>query len=306
MMITTQKIVKLCLNILASALCLVGSYVFALELPSSARLVLSDKTDVKNISVEISTWNREKGISRLNVRGKTVTKVYQIDGTSLTLDQMLRPIISYLNDKQFSIELYCNTHVCGGFNFRKNLTVSNPPFMLINVANYSVITAVKNSSAISLIASKFGNTIYLQTLLIGTISKDLVLNYIEQSKDNYSSTLKEDGAIVLDDLIYRSGSSELGKGPFESLSALANFLKSTPKSSIILVGHSDAVGELKKNIELSKKRAQAVVDRLIKNYGIEKSRISAQGVGFLSPKGNNLTEKSRKKNRRVEAILIMP
>tara|TARA_B100001057_G_scaffold19172_1_gene17705 strand:- start:1012 stop:1929 length:918 start_codon:yes stop_codon:yes gene_type:complete len=304
-MITTQKIVKLCLNILASSFCLMGSYVFALELPSSARLVLSDKTDVKNISVEISTWNREKGISRLDVRGKTVTNVYQIDGTSLTLDQMLQPIISYLSDKQFIIELYCNTHACGGFNFRKNLTVSNPPFMLINVANYSVITAVKNSSAISLIASKFGSTIYLQTLSIGTNNKDLVLHYKEKFKDNYSSKLKEDGAIVLGDLIYRSGSSELGNGPFESLSALADFLKSTPKTSIILVGHSDAVGELNKNIELSRKRAQAVVDRLIKNYGIEKSRISAQGVGFLSPKSNNSTEKSRKKNRRVEAILIM-
>ena len=305
-MITTQKIVKLFSNTLASLVCLMSTYVFALELPYSARLVLSDETDVKNISVEISAWDREKGISRLDFRGRTTTKVFQIDGTSLTLDQMLQPIITYLNDKQFSIELYCNTNVCGGFNFRKNLTVSNPPFMLVNVANYSVITAVKNSSAISLVASKLGNTIYLQILSIGTMDNDLILQDQEPLKDNYSSKLKEDGAIVLDDLIYRSGSADLGPGPFESLSALANFLKGTPSSSIILVGHSDAIGELRKNIELSRNRAQAVVDRLIKDYGIDQSRISAQGIGFLSPKTNNSTEKSRKKNRRVEAILIMP
>ena len=305
-MITTQKIVKLFSNTLASLVCLMSTYVFALELPYSARLVLSDETDVKNISVEISAWDREKGISRLDFRGRTTTKVFQIDGTSLTLDQMLQPIITHLNDKQFSIELYCNTNVCGGFNFRKNLTVSNPPFMLVNVANYSVITAVKNSSAISLVASKLGNTIYLQILSIGATDNDLILQDQEPLKDNYSSKLKEDGAIVLDDLIYRSGSADLGPGPFESLSALANFLKGTPSSSIILVGHSDAIGELRKNIELSRNRAQAVVDRLIKDYGIDQSRISAQGIGFLSPKTNNSTEKSRKKNRRVEAILIMP
>ena len=305
-MITTQKIVKLFSNTLASLVCLMSTYVFALELPYSARLVLSDETDVKNISVEISAWDREKGISRRDFRGRTTTKVFQIDGTSLTLDQMLQPIITHLNDKQFSIELYCNTNVCGGFNFRKNLTVSNPPFMLVNVANYSVITAVKNSSAISLVASKLGNTIYLQILSIGTTDNDLILQDQEPLKDNYSSKLKEDGAIVLDDLIYRSGSADLGPGPFESLSALANFLKVTPGSSIILVGHSDAIGELRKNIELSRNRAQAVVDRLIKDYGIDQSRISAQGIGFLSPKTNNSTEKSRKKNRRVEAILIMP
>ena len=305
-MITTQKIVKLFSNTLASLVCLMSTYVFALELPYSARLVLSDETDVKNISVEISAWDREKGISRRDFRGRTTTKIFQIDGTSLTLDQMLQPIITHLNDKQFSIELYCNTNVCGGFNFRKNLTVSNPPFMLVNVANYSVITAVKNSSAISLVASKLGNTIYLQILSIGTTDNDLILQDQEPLKDNYSSKLKEDGAIVLDDLIYRSGSADLGPGPFESLSALANFLKGTPSSSIILVGHSDAIGELRKNIELSRNRAQAVVDRLIKDYGINQSRISAQGIGFLSPKTNNSTEKSRKKNRRVEAILIMP
>ena len=305
-MITTQKIVKLFSNTLASLVCLMSTYVFALELPYSARLVLSDETDVKNISVEISAWDREKGISRRDFRGRTTTKIFQIDGTSLTLDQMLQPIITHLNDKQFSIELYCNTNVCGGFNFRKKLTVSNPPFMLVNVANYSVITAVKNSSAISLVASKLGNTIYLQILSIGTTDNDLILQDQQPLKDNYSSKLKEDGAIVLDDLIYRSGSADLGPGPFASLSALANFLKVTPSSSIILVGHSDAIGELRKNIELSRNRAQAVVDRLIKEYGIDQSRISAQGIGFLSPKTNNSTEKSRKKNRRVEAILIMP
>ena len=305
-MITTQKIVKLFFNTLASLVCFMSTYVFALELPYSARLVLSDTTDVKNISVEISAWDREKGISRLDFRGRTTTKVFQIDGTSLTLDQMLQPIITHLNDKQFSIELYCNTNVCGGFNFRKNLTVSNPPFMLVNVANYSVITAVKNSSAISLVASKLGNTIYLQILSIGTTNNDIILQDQEPLKDNYSSKLKEDGAIVLDDLIYRSGSADLGPGPFESLSDLANFLKGTPSSSIILVGHSDAIGELRKNMELSRNRAQAVVDRLIEDYGIGQSRISAQGIGFLSPKTNNSTEKSRKKNRRVEAILIMP
>ena len=124
--------------------------------------------------------------------------------------------------------------------------------------------------------------------------------------DSYSAKLKEDGAIVLDDLIYRSGSSTLGDGPFNSLLELARFLKSTPTASIILVGHSDSTGELSQNIELSKNRAQAVADRLINSHSIDQSRISAEGIGFLSPKTNNSTEISRKKNRRVEAVLILP
>ena len=305
-MIITQRIVNIFAKVLVICLFSTGTYLFAFELPSSARLVFSDKNEFKNISVEISVWDKKKGISRLDFTGKTETKVYQIDGTSLTLDQMLQPIISNLSAKQFSIELYCNTKVCGGFNFRKNLTVSNPPFMLINVSNYSVITAIKNDAAISIIASKLGNTIYLQIILVGTAEDDLVLNKKKPLKDIYGAKLIEDGAIVLDDLVYRSGSSDLGEGPFDSLLALAKFLNSRPGSSIVLVGHSDTVGELNKNIQLSKNRAEAVVDRLIKRYDIEPSRISAQGIGFLSPRTNNSTEETRKKNRRVEAILIMP
>ena len=280
--------------------------VAAINLPSSAKLVASDQSDTKNNSVAVSTWDRDRGISRLNITGKTVTNVYQIDGTSLTLDQMLKPIINNLKNRQFGIELYCKTQVCGGFNFRKNLEIFKPPFMLINVANYSVATAKKNNTAVSLIASKLGTTIYLQVISIGINESDLIQPDIKSEINRFSSTLINEGAIVLDDLTYRSGSSTLGDGPFNSLLELAKFLKSTPTASIILVGHSDSTGELSQNIELSKNRAQAVADRLIKNHSIEQSRISAQGIGFLSPKTNNSTEKSRKKNRRVEAVLILP
>ena len=287
-------------------MCFMNTNVAAIDLPSSAKLVASDQSDTKTNSVAVSTWDRDRGISRLNITGKTVTNVYQIDGTSLTLDQMLKPIINDLKNRQFSIELYCKTQVCGGFNFRKNLEILKPPFMLINVANYSVATAKKNNTAVSLIASKLGATIYLQVVSIGINESDLMQPDIKSEVNRFSSTLINEGAIVLDDLTYRSGSSTLGDGPFNSLLELAKFLKSTPTASIILVGHSDSTGELSQNIELSKNRAQAVADRLIKNHNIEQSRISAQGIGFLSPKTNNSTEKSRKKNRRVEAVLILP
>ena len=124
-------------------MCFMNTNVAAIDLPSSAKLVASDQSDTKNNSVAVSTWDRDRGISRLNITGKTVTNVYQIDGTSLTLDQMLKPIINDLKNRQFSVELYCKTQVCGGFNFRKNLEIFKPPFMLINVTNYSVATAKK-------------------------------------------------------------------------------------------------------------------------------------------------------------------
>ena len=55
--------------------------------------------------------------------------------------------------------------------------------MLINVANYSVVTAKKDNTAVSLIASKLGTTIYLQVVSIGINESDLIEAY---NKNNIS------------------------------------------------------------------------------------------------------------------------
>ena len=81
---TTQKIVKTFFTTAACFMCFMNTDVAAIDLPSSAKLVASDQSDTKNISLALSSWDRERGISRLNITGKTVTNVYQIDGTSLT------------------------------------------------------------------------------------------------------------------------------------------------------------------------------------------------------------------------------
>ena len=92
--------------------------VAAIDLPSSAKLVASDQSDTKNNSVAVSTWDRDKGISRLNITGKTVTNVYQIDGTSLTLDQMFKPIIDDLENRNLALSFIAIPSF-GGFNLEK-------------------------------------------------------------------------------------------------------------------------------------------------------------------------------------------
>jgi len=79
---------------------------------------------------------------------------------------------------------------------------------------------------------------------------------------------------------------------------------SRPEMRIALVGHTDAVGALDTNIELSRARAQAVRDLLIETYGVEGDRMEAHGIGFLSPRAPNDSERSRDLNRRVEAVVI--
>ncbi|MDN5346125.1 MAG: OmpA-OmpF porin, family [Petrotoga sp.] len=86
------------------------------------------------------------------------------------------------------------------------------------------------------------------------------------------------------------------------LKEIAKFLKNNPEVKLYVVGHTDNIGTLQYNMELSKKRAEAVVKELVEKYGIDKSRLNAFGVGPLAPIASNKTEEGRALNRRVELV----
>ena len=75
---------------------------------------------------------------------------------------------------------------------------------------------------------------------------------------------------------------------------------------IALVGHTDTVGGLEANINVSRARARSVRQRLIESYGIAEERLDAEGMGYLAPVASNLTAEGRDQNRRVEVVLLGP
>ena len=86
------------------------------------------------------------------------------------------------------------------------------------------------------------------------------------------------------------------------IKAIAEMLKANSPLSVYVVGHTDMTGELEYNIQLSLKRAEAVVKALVDEYGIEASRLKAKGVGPLCPVSTNQTGAGRKLNRRIELV----
>lgn len=94
--------------------------------------------------------------------------------------------------------------------------------------------------------------------------------------------------------------------PFESkedIRELAEFMEKYPQLNVVIEGHTSSVGASEYNQRLSERRANAVSEILVRDYGIDAGRVSAEGFGESNPllKGNS--EKIHAANRRIMAVL---
>jgi len=90
---------------------------------------------------------------------------------------------------------------------------------------------------------------------------------------------------------------------FEDIEGLANFLNRFPELKVNVEGHTDSRGKDSYNMNLSQRRAEAVRDILVNQYGIDGSRLTATGYGETRPVDTNDTDEGRANNRRVMATL---
>lgn len=82
---------------------------------------------------------------------------------------------------------------------------------------------------------------------------------------------------------------------------LADFMQQYPQTSTTVEGHTDSVGTDAYNQRLSERRANAVRNVLVNQYGVSGNRVNAVGYGESRPVAVNSTEAGRAVNRRVEA-----
>ena len=89
----------------------------------------------------------------------------------------------------------------------------------------------------------------------------------------------------------------------DEVARVGDFMKKYPTTTAVIEGHTDNVGNADYNMQLSQRRAESVVNDLVENFGIDRSRLSAAGYGFTRPIANNATDEGKQKNRRIEAII---
>jgi OOP family OmpA-OmpF porin len=90
---------------------------------------------------------------------------------------------------------------------------------------------------------------------------------------------------------------------FADLQGLADFLKRFEDMHVDIEGHTDSAGDTGYNQNLSQRRADAVRELLINEYGVAAYRLEAKGYGESRPVAGNDTKEGRAENRRVMATL---
>lgn len=104
-------------------------------------------------------------------------------------------------------------------------------------------------------------------------------------------------------LNFASGKATIAKSHEPLLAKLIDALELFPETPIIVEGHTDAYGADLTNLDLSNRRAQAVVAYLLEGSPLSPALLSAVGYGESKPVANNETQEGRRKNRRIDVVL---
>jgi len=137
--------------------------------------------------------------------------------------------------------------------------------------------------------------------------------YLIEVKPMQSDLITVDAASLANDInrtghaavygiYFDTGKADVKPESDATLKEVAKLLQGDPELKLYVVGHTDNVGTLPSNMDLSRRRADAVTQVLTTKYGVAAASLSAQGDGPTAPVASNDSEEGRAKNRRVELV----
>jgi OOP family OmpA-OmpF porin len=150
-----------------------------------------------------------------------------------------------------------------------------------------------------------GHTLNQIRFYLSEESAPLFSNFrIAKAGADQRSKFMTEGKIVSYGIYFDSGKDVVKPESFGSLKEISTILKENPNVRVKIVGHTDSDGEDAANLLLSKKRADAVKQALIKEFAIEGSRIETDGKGETQAISPNTNPEGKAKNRRVEFLKL--
>ena len=134
------------------------------------------------------------------------------------------------------------------------------------------------------------------------VEKKAMEQVIQADAAAFGNDIQTTGHASVYGIYFDTGKSVIKPESAQAIGEIAKLLKADPNLKIHVVGHTDNVGGVESNIALSKARAEAVMQALVRDQGVTATRMTAFGCGQFSPVASNDSEEGRAKNRRVELV----
>ena len=161
-----------------------------------------------------------------------------------------------------------------------------------------------------------GKTARIAGAGIGGVAGGVIASQIDQQRrelreatagSGVDVTETPDGSSILvnlPDVTFAVDSTTISPSFRAALDEVASSLQRYPNSLVDVMGHTDSTGSDSYNLDLSRRRAEAVANHLT-SRGVSRARLATIGYGEQYPRADNATEQGRALNRRVE-IRITP
>lgn len=290
-----------------------------LTLPGNATLEVEQSTPLDSYALPMGAW-ADGAIPAQTIEGAVTRQAWRVAASGLASLQLLRPLRDQLRAAGYEVRFECDTDGCGGFDFRFGTDVLPPPAMQVDLGDFRFLSATRSDDAglraVTLLISRTPDAGFVQVIRVAPPNAEVpqlssaVAPAARAPQDaplgDLPTALDTTGHALLAGVTFDTGAVTLATAEIASLQALADYMAAHPDVQVSVVGHTDSQGGLDGNIAISRRRAVAVVERLVSDYGVSPARLTAAGMGYLSPIASNLTPEGRETNRRVEAVVTGP
>jgi outer membrane protein OmpA-like peptidoglycan-associated protein len=123
-----------------------------------------------------------------------------------------------------------------------------------------------------------------------------------ESTPDFSQVISATGRYVTYGILFDTDSDRLKPESAPVIQTIARGLEANPNLQLLIEGHTDSVGDAAHNLDLSRRRAEALKTVLVTQFRIDANRLTTAGLGATKPIDSNDTPKGRAQNRRVELV----
>ena len=254
----------------------------------------------------------QKSLSKvLELEGKVDWNAFRY-GEDVSAYEAFASWANYARENNYGIEFSCARQSCGS-RFIKSvvglngLLVDGGERWSQNSGFYFLAKSVAAGKAkyLSLLTYKHPNGFAIsRSMVVVTDAPDF--DQIRVNAESLASEIEEKGKVAVYGIYFDTDKAEVKPDSQPMLAEITRLMQLRPQLRLYVDGHTDNQGADDYNLDLSRRRAAAVVDALATNHGVDGERLESRGIGASEPVETNETEEGRAKNRRVELVAKTP